>query len=541
MNRDVMEYDIVIVGAGPAGLACAIRLKQLCQDAATDLSVCILEKGASVGAHILSGAVFEPRALNELIPNWQDKSAPLNTPATHDQFLYLTKNRHFRLPTPSTMKNHGNYIISLADLCRWLAEEATQLGVEIYPGFAAATPSYSEDNRVIGVVTGDFGIDKQGNKGPNYQAGMLIKAKQTIVAEGCRGSLAKQLIQHYQLDQHSNPQTYAIGIKEMWEIPPQQHHAGSILHTIGWPLDHKTYGGSFLYHLGEKYLAIGFVTGLDYRNPYLNPYEEFQRFKTHPSISPILNDGQRIAYGARALVEGGFQSLPQLDFPGGLLIGDSAGFLNTPKIKGSHTAMKSGMVAAETVFSHLTQQNDNPLSYKEALQKTWLWQELSKARNIRPAFTWGLWPGLAYAALDNYVLRGHAPWTLKNHADYRCLIPAATAKKIDYPSHDGKITFDLPSSVYLSNTYHDENQPCHLQLKNPQLAIDVNFALYAAPETRYCPAGVYEIVYTKNKEAKLQINAQNCVHCKTCDIKDPRQNINWVPPEGGGGPNYTNM
>jgi electron-transferring-flavoprotein dehydrogenase len=539
MEREIMDYDLVIVGAGPAGLSCAIRLKQLCQEAQRDLSICILEKGASVGAHILSGAVFEPRALNELIPQWQELGAPLKTPALQDHFLYLTKNHSLKLPTPKPMKNHGNFIISLADLCRWLAEQAESLGVEIYPGFAAVDLILDEQGHVNGVITGDKGIDKHGQPTENYQAGIGIRAKQTVIAEGCRGSIAKQVISRFELDKNNCPQTYGLGIKELWKIPEANHQAGTVIHTIGWPLDQKTYGGSFLYHFDKDLISIGFVVGLDYQNPYLNPYEEFQRFKTHPSIIKILEGGQRIAYGARALVEGGLQSLPTLNFPGGLLIGDSAGFLNTPKIKGSHTAMKSGMIAAETLFANLSQ--GSSVDYRAALKKTWVWDELYRARNIRPAFRWGLWPALAYAALDTYIFQGHAPWTLKNHADYNSLIPAAKARKITYDKHDGKITFDLMDSVYLSNTHHTENQPCHLRLNDSQLAIDINYQQYDSPEQRYCPAGVYEIVYTLNEGARLQINSQNCVHCKTCDIKDPKQNITWIPPEGGGGPNYSSM
>jgi electron-transferring-flavoprotein dehydrogenase len=536
MTRDRMEYDVVIVGAGPSGLAAAIRLKQL----QPEIKVCIIEKGAEVGAHILSGAVFEPRALNELIPDWQARGAPLNTPATGDKFLFLTEKKSWQLPTPPTMHNQGNYIISLENLCRWLAQQAEGLGVEIYPGFAATEILYNDHGAVCGVATGDMGIGKDSQHTARYQSGMELHAKQTLFAEGCRGSLTKILLERFKLTENCDPQTYGIGIKELWEVDPQQHKLGSVIHTIGWPLDHKTYGGSFLYHLENNQVAVGFVIGLDYENTFLNPFEEFQRFKNHPAIRPIFENGKRLCYGARAINEGGFQSIPKLTFPGGMLIGDCAGFLNVPKIKGSHTAMKSGMIAAETLVETFLS-SDERISYIKNLQDSWLWEELYQVRNIRPAFHRGLWTGLAYAALDTYLFRGRAPWTLKNHADYKQLKKARDCKKIIYPKPDGKVTFDKLSSVYLSNTNHEENQPAHLQLKDPKLAIDVNFVEYDSPEQRYCPAGVYEILRNADGNPYLQINAQNCVHCKTCDIKDPLQNINWVPPEGGGGPNYSNM
>ncbi len=544
MQREAMEYDAVIVGAGPAGLAAAIRLKQLSLEHGHELSVCVIEKGSEVGAHILSGAVLEPRALNELIPDWKEKGAPLNTPAAEDHFLFLTATRAVRLPTPPQMRNHGNYIISLGNLCRWLATQAEELGVEIYPGFAAAEVLYDNDGRVKGVATGDMGIGKDGEKTANYQPGVELHGRLTLFAEGARGSLTKTLVERFGLRAGVDPQTYGIGIKELWEVDPAKHQQGKIVHTVGWPLDRSTYGGSFLYHIENNQVAVGFVVGLDYSNPHLSPFEEFQRFKTHPAIRPTFEGGRRVAYGARALNEGGFQSIPKLVFPGGALIGCAAGFLNVPKIKGTHTAMKSAMVAAEAAFEAL--RGDGAVgeltAYPERLKQSWLWEELKRVRNIRPSFQRGLWAGLAYSAIDTYVLRGRAPWTFHHHADHTTLKKASEAPKIEYPKPDGKITFDRLSSVFISNTNHEENQPSHLTLKDPKVPIAVNLALYDAPEQRYCPAGVYEIVRDASGEnPRLQINAQNCVHCKTCDIKDPTQNINWVVPEGGGGPNYPNM
>jgi electron-transferring-flavoprotein dehydrogenase len=538
-----MQYDVVIVGGGPSGLACAIRLKQLAQSGGREVSVCVLEKGSEVGAHILSGAVLEPRALAELFPDWKALGAPLNTPAAEDQFLFLTESRAWKLPTPPQMANHGNYIISLGNLCRWLAGQAEALGVEIYPGFAAAEVLYDEKGRVRGVATGDMGIGKDGAKTDAFQPGIELHARQTVFAEGCRGSLTKTLFERFPLRDGVDPQTYGLGIKELWEIDPAKHRAGLVIHTTGWPLDSRTYGGSFLYHLEGNQVAVGFVVGLDYENPYLSPYEEFQRFKTHPEIRGFFDGGRRIAYGARAITEGGFQSLPKLTFPGGLLIGDTAGFLNVPKIKGTHTAMKSGMTAAEALYDALADDSVVEVrSYPERLRKTWVWDELYRVRNIRPSFRWGLWGGMAYSAIDTYVFQGKAPWTLRNHADHTALRPASEFRAIAYPKPDGKLTFDRLSSVFISNTNHEENQPSHLQLLDPSVPVRLNLATYDAPEQRYCPAGVYEIVRESDgSQPRLQINAQNCVHCKTCDIKDPSQNINWVVPQGGGGPNYPNM
>ena len=540
VERERMEYDVVVVGAGPAGLAAAIRLKQLAAAATRELAVCVIEKGSEVGAHILSGAVFEPRALNELFPDWRDKGAPLNTPAVEDRFLYLTKNRALRLPTPPQMHNRGNYIISLGNLCRWLAKEAEELGVEIYPGFAAAEVLYDEAGRVRGVATGDMGIGKDGEPTDRYTPGVELVARETLFAEGCRGSLTKTLVDRFRLRDGHDPQTYAIGVKELWEVNAAQHRPGLVVHTVGWPMDQATYGGSFLYHLEDRQVAVGFVIGLDYKNPFLSPFEEFQRWKTHPAIRTTFEGGRRIAYGARALNEGGFQSIPRLDFAGGALVGCAAGFVNVPKIKGSHTAMKSGMVAAEAVFARLG--GDASAEVGAALQRSWVWDELYAVRNIRPSFRLGLLGGLAYSALDTYLFRGRAPWTLHHHPDHAQLLPASRAPRIEYPRPDGKITFDRLSSVFISNTNHEEDQPAHLKLRDAAKAIAINYRLYDSPEQRYCPAGVYEIVEGPgDAEKRLQINAQNCVHCKTCDIKDPEQNIDWVVPEGGGGPNYPNM
>ncbi len=535
-TRETMAFDVVVVGAGPAGLAAAIRLKQLAPEA----SVCVVEKGAEVGAHILSGAVIEPRALDELLPDWRTQSPPLTTEARDDRFLFLTATRAFRLPTPRQMHNHGNYIGSLGDLCRWLGQQAEAFGVEVYPGFAAAE-LLEEDGRIVGIATGDMGIGRDGTPGPGYQPGMELRGTYTVFAEGCRGSLSKRLMQRFNLREGRDPQTYGLGIKELWEIPQENHKKGLVIHSFGWPMDSKTYGGSWLYHWGDNLVSYGFVVGLDYRNPYLSPFEEMQRLKTHPAIRPHFAGGRRIAYGARALSEGGYQSIPKLTFPGGCLVGDAAGFLNVPKIKGSHAAMKSGMLAAEAVAEALAAgQPAEPAAYEQKFRQSWLCAELREVRNVRPAFArFGVYGGIVNAALDTYVFGGRAPWTLHHrHADHEGLMDAASAPRIDYPKPDGTLTFDRLSSVFISNTNHEENQPAHLKLRDPTRAIAVNWDKYRSPETRYCPAGVYEIVGADSGAPSLQINAQNCVHCKTCDIKDPTQNIDWVTPEGGGGPVY---
>jgi electron-transferring-flavoprotein dehydrogenase len=536
MAGDEMQYDVVIVGAGPAGLSAALRLKQR----SPGLRVCVLEKGSEVGAHILSGCVLETRALDELLPDWEERGAPLHTPAGDDRFLFLTKKHAIRLPTPPAMHNKGNYIVSLGDVCRWLATQAEALGVEVFPGFPAAE-LLLEDGRVAGVITGAFGIGKDGEHTANYQPGVTIRGTYTLFAEGCRGSLSQQLMAQFELRKDADPQTYGIGIKEMWEVQPEQHAQGRIVHSVGWPMDAQTYGGSFLYHLAGNKVAVGYVVGLDYQNPHLDPFMEFQRFKTHPAIAPIFKGARRIAYGARALNEGGFQSIPKLTFPGGALVGCAAGFMNVPKVKGTHTAMKSAMLAADALADALAGGGDEALaSYDVRLRESWVYRELHQVRNIRPGFHFGLLAGLLHAAIDTFVFRGKAPWTLHHKPDHAQLKLAKDAAKISYPKPDGVLTFDRLSSVFLSSTNHEENQPAHLKLRNPAVPVAHNLARYDAPEQRYCPAGVYEIVQ-KESGPQLQINAQNCVHCKTCDIKDPTQNIVWTTPEGGGGPNYSGM
>jgi electron-transferring-flavoprotein dehydrogenase len=544
MEREAMEFDVVVVGGGPSGLSAAIRLKQLAAEQGRELEVCLVEKGSEVGAHILSGAVIEPRALNELFPDWKERGAPLTTAAREDRFLLLSATSATRLPTPPQMHNDGNYIVSLGNVCRWLGAQAEELGVNVFPGFPASEVLFHDDGSVKGVATRDMGVGRDGEPKAGFEPGVELHARQTIFAEGCRGSLTKELFERFDLRKDADPQTFGLGIKELWEVDPSQHEPGLIVHTIGWPMKSDTYGGSFLYHLEDNQVAVGFVVGLDYSNPHLSPFEEFQRFKTHPSVRPVFEGGRRISYGARAINEGGFQSIPKLTFPGGMLVGCGAGFLNVPKIKGTHTAMKSGMTAAEAVFDALGDDaaGNEVTAYAERLKSSWVWDELYRVRNIRPSFHKGLWPGLAYAGLDTYLLRGRAPWTFHHKADHTQLKKASECAPIDYPKPDGKVSFDRNSSVFLSATNHEEDQPVHLTLKDASVPITLNLADYDAPEQRYCPAGVYEILRNDDgSDPRLQINAQNCVHCKTCDIKDPSQNINWVTPEGGGGPNYPNM
>ncbi|MDB5809740.1 MAG: electron transfer flavoprotein-ubiquinone oxidoreductase [Betaproteobacteria bacterium] len=547
-ERESMEYDVVIVGAGPAGLSAAIRLKQLAAEQGKEIGVCVIEKGSEVGAHILSGAVMDPRALDELIPDWKSLGAPLNAPVSEDRFLFLTEKSSFKLPTfmlPQCFQNHGNYVISLGNVCRWLGQQAEGLGVEIFPGFAAAEVLYNDDGSVKGVATGDMGVNKEGKPTDAFQRGMELHAKYTFFAEGCRGNLGKELHAKFKLRDGVDPQVYGIGIKELWEIKPEMHQTGLVVHTAGWPLDSDTYGGSFLYHMENNLVAVGYVVGLAYTNPYLSPYEEFQRYKTHPAIRTFFEGGKRVAYGARAITAGGLQSLPKLVFPGGCLVGDDAGFLNASRIKGSHCAIKSGMLAAESAFEAVTSGRaaDELTSYPNSFRKSWLYDELYRARNFKPWMSKGLYTGTLMVGIDQVVLGGKAPWTLHHgHADNETLVNKTEATPIAYPKPDGVLTFDRLSSVFISNTNHSEDQPSHLTLKDPSVPVNVNLALYDAPEQRYCPAGVYEIVRNDDgSNPRLQINAQNCVHCKTCDIKDPTQNIVWVTPEGGGGPNYPNM
>ena len=544
--REAMEYDVVIIGAGPAGLSAAIRLKQLAEKQGREISVCVLEKGSEPGAHILSGAVMDPRAMTELFPDWKTAGAPLLTPVTEDRFLFLTEQSATAVPNwmlPGCFQNHGNYVISLGNVVRWLAQQAENLGVEIFPGFAAAEILYDDACAVVGVATGNLGVDKEGKPTNEFQLGMELRAKYTLFAEGARGHLGKQLISGYQLDKGRDPQTYGIGIKELWEIDPAKHQPGLVVHTAGWPLDNSTYGGSFLYHMENNQVVVGYVVGLAYENPYLSPYEEFQRYKTHPAIRGFFEGGKRLSYGARAITAGGLQSLPKLTFPGGALIGCDAGFLNASRIKGSHGAMKSGMLAAEAAFDAIAadRAQDELSAYSKAFEQSWLHEELHVARNFKPWMSKGLYTGTLMVGIDQLIFRGKAPWTLHHtHADHECLKPAAECRPIVYPKPDGTLTFDRLSSVFISNTNHNEHQPAHLTLKNADVPTQVNLAQYAGPEARYCPAGVYEYVGESGQQ-RLQINAQNCVHCKTCDIKDPTQNIVWVTPEGGGGPNYPNM
>jgi electron-transferring-flavoprotein dehydrogenase len=543
-----MQYDVVIVGAGPAGLAAAIRLKQLAAERNMELGVCVLEKGSEVGAHILSGAVMDPRSMNELIPDWKEQGAPLNAPVSEDRFLFLTKDSSFQVPEfmlPACFKNHGNYVISLGSVCRWLGQQAEALGVEIFPGFPAADVLYHDNGTVKGVVTGDMGVNREGKPTDAYQPGMELHGKYTLFAEGCRGHLGRRLQDHYKLRVDADPQVYGIGLKELWEIKHERHQIGLVMHTAGWPLASDTYGGSFFYHMENNLVAVGFVVGLGYTNPYLSPYDEFQRYKTHPAIRSFLEGGKRIAYGARAITAGGLQSIPRLIFPGGCLIGDDAGFLNASRIKGSHAAMKSGMLAAAAVCDALQagRESDELVAYPEAFRSSWLHEELHRARNFKPFMSRGLYSGTLMVGIDQVLFRGKAPWTLHHHhADNETLKPKTEVEPIAYPKPDGVLTFDKLSSVFVSNTNHSEDQPVHLTLKDADVPVTVNLPLYDAPEQRYCPAGVYEIVReTDESSPRLQINAQNCVHCKTCDIKDPTQNIVWVTPEGGGGPNYPNM
>ena len=543
-QREAMEYDVVIVGAGPSGLATAIKLKQINADA----NVCIVEKASEVGAHILSGNVFETKALDELLPDWQSmEGCPLKTKVSKEKFLVLSEKSYFSVPSfllPPVQHNKGNYITSLANLCRWLGQVAEGMGVEIYPGFAASEILYDEQGKVRGVATNDMGLDINNEKKDSYEAGIELHAKVTVFAEGCRGHLGKQLINKFNLSENSDPQQYGIGLKEIWEVPEENHDEGMVLHSVGWPLENDTYGGSFVYHAENKQIYLGYVIGLDYSNPYLSPFEEFQRFKTHPAIKKMLSGGKRISYGARALIEGGLQSLPKMYMPGALLIGCDAGTLNKPKIKGSHTAMKSGILAAEAIKEFISERVSDLSVYEEKFNSSWLYKELHAARNVKPFFTrFGTMLGVMLAGIDQWLFWGKMPFTLSHkHADHETLIKAKDAKKIEYPKPDGVLTFDRSSSVYLTGTYHTENQPVHLQLKDSELPISYTLNEYDEPSQRYCPVGVYEVHQdNENETPRFVINSQNCIHCKTCDIKEPSQNINWVTPEGGGGPKYANM
>ena len=540
IQREEMTYDVVIVGAGPAGLSTAIKLKQL----NNELSVCLLEKSAEVGAHILSGNVFETKALDELIPNWRELNAPINTKVKSEEFLFLTKEKSFKVPNfllPQSLQNHNNYIISLSNLCKWLGEFAENLGVEIFPGFAASKLIFNEKGEVSGIQTGDMGLDKNGNPKDNFEPGINIKGKVTVLSEGCRGHLGKEVIKKFNLEANNkSPQQYGIGFKEIWEINSENHQLGKIMHSVGWPLENETYGGSFCYHAENNQLFLGYVIGLDYKNPYLSPYDEFQQFKTHPEIKKLLTGGKRISYGARALIEGGIQSLPQMHMPGALLIGCDAGTLNMPKIKGSHTAMKSGIIAAQVIDKHIND-GENLSIYEKEFKNSWVYEELHQARNVKPSFKWGLIPAMIFTGIDQKIFAGKLAFTLQHdHADHESLELAKNSKKIEYPKYDNQFTFDKPSSVYLSGTNHAENQPCHLLLKDSELTTTYTLEEYDEPAQRYCPAGVYEVeLNPETNKQYLKINSQNCIHCKTCDIKEPSQNIDWVAPEGGGGPMYS--